>query len=614
MPSRQSAALLIAGLAIVALVVAGWRLTWFQCDDAYIVFRYVHNLHAGHGPVWNPDPFLPVEGYTCFLWLLLLWGCWEATGVDPASSANWLALAAGFATLAWVGAFVWRMRLPERLAAHRTGLVSVCLVTIAANRTFVTWLSSGLETSLFQLWFVGWTLTAARTGRNASSRTLWMLALTATFAALTRPEGYLCLVGTAFVVAANVRRERRAAPLLAALPMLAVVAHVVWRRLYYGDWLPNTFHAKTVGWWPEAGWRYLASYVVEHGTGAWLLVALALLTGATSRRIRDRLRPSAGMVAAAAAIAVLVGYYTLRMGGDHFEYRPLAVLVPLTSVSLLAMLATLDARVGIVGATQCLLLLASGVGWLHFTVTAGAPPNRFCPVANALPASLRPLLRPYDRWQAWLQLHAVCMRSTTHRAMAEATFAWLPHRMPAPDAWQELPCMVRHSVGIAGWTLPDVAILDYHGLNEWVVARTPARSEQRRPIAAGELAAGFQLADRDGNGRLDPTELQRAVILFQPSYADLPDALSAILAAVVVVHDADGDGDLSLPELEGIQETLNVTRRMAHERVPPDGYFEQFRANTKVIDGRLVIEPRQPPLTADDVRRIEREWRQRVAR
>ena len=45
--------------------------TYDMMDDAYIYFRYVSNWVAGHGLTWNPG-HEPVEGYTSFLFVLLL--------------------------------------------------------------------------------------------------------------------------------------------------------------------------------------------------------------------------------------------------------------------------------------------------------------------------------------------------------------------------------------------------------------------------------------------------------------------------------------------------------------------------------------------------------------
>jgi len=43
----------------------------YTIDDAYITFRYSKNLAAGFGPTYNPG-LPPVEGYTTFLWMLIM--------------------------------------------------------------------------------------------------------------------------------------------------------------------------------------------------------------------------------------------------------------------------------------------------------------------------------------------------------------------------------------------------------------------------------------------------------------------------------------------------------------------------------------------------------------
>jgi arabinofuranosyltransferase len=118
-PRWRTAAVLGLFLAALAAAVWGWRLFAFLTDDAYIAFRTVHNHMAGYGWVWNPPPFRPVEGYTSFLWLVLLEAVWRLTGVEPPDSANVLSLGFGCATLLLAGWMVLRMRLPEPLARHR---------------------------------------------------------------------------------------------------------------------------------------------------------------------------------------------------------------------------------------------------------------------------------------------------------------------------------------------------------------------------------------------------------------------------------------------------------------------------------------------------------------
>ena len=61
----------IATIPIVGiLVLHGGLYFGVTADDAFISFRYAENLAVGHGPVWNTGE--RVEGYTNFLWVLLL--------------------------------------------------------------------------------------------------------------------------------------------------------------------------------------------------------------------------------------------------------------------------------------------------------------------------------------------------------------------------------------------------------------------------------------------------------------------------------------------------------------------------------------------------------------
>src|SRR5262245_23778427 len=85
---------LVVGLMVV-VPIAGAAKPAFLCDDAFITFRYVANAREGHGLVWNAPPFLPVEGYTGFLWALVLWATWSWFGVEPPDAANVLSIACG---------------------------------------------------------------------------------------------------------------------------------------------------------------------------------------------------------------------------------------------------------------------------------------------------------------------------------------------------------------------------------------------------------------------------------------------------------------------------------------------------------------------------------------
>ena len=55
-------------MAFASIAIQNWNVVF---DDAYITYRYAHNLAMGYGITWNPG-FPPTEGYTNFLLVLIL--------------------------------------------------------------------------------------------------------------------------------------------------------------------------------------------------------------------------------------------------------------------------------------------------------------------------------------------------------------------------------------------------------------------------------------------------------------------------------------------------------------------------------------------------------------
>ena len=83
-----SLGLILTCLPWLALLVWLASVSWFLTDDAFISFRYVHNLLEGHGLVFNPGE--RVEGYSNFLWVLELAAIWRVLGVALEDAAPWL--------------------------------------------------------------------------------------------------------------------------------------------------------------------------------------------------------------------------------------------------------------------------------------------------------------------------------------------------------------------------------------------------------------------------------------------------------------------------------------------------------------------------------------------
>lgn len=291
-----------ACLVALAVVVA-WRARSFDfvTDDAYISFVYARNL-VEHGElVFNLGE--RVEGYTNFLWTLLL-AAGMAIGVAPESSSNALALVCAMATLPVV-------RGLSRLVLAPGGawpLLPPALLALGAS--WGCWASGGLETHLFTFLVTLGTWLHLRDG-DARGPLLF------TVAALVRPEGAL------FFAAAVVHRawNRWADPakrwtvdrsdLAFVLPFLIVhTTYVGWRWWYYGWPLPNTFYVKT-GITPELrdqvqaqGLYYVARWARETGMYyAWPFALVGAWKGGAAGRWLF-------------AVATIYLAYVSRVGGD----------------------------------------------------------------------------------------------------------------------------------------------------------------------------------------------------------------------------------------------------------------------------------------------------------
>lgn len=313
--------LILVAASLVLLLAHSW-LYRFLCDDAFISFRYSVNLAHGHGLVFNPG-MERVEGYSNFLWVLILAGL-DVVGIRPEQAAAPLLLLFTVALWALVAWFAWR----QRLAKEPMWLAAVPVLYLAVTRSIAVWSSSGLETRLFEALVVAGALRliveveARERGESPRGLAAWAFAL----ATLTRPDALLISLVAFAAAGLHLRRRSRAAFtrwIGSTVPFFVIVGlHFVFRRIYYGDWLPNTYYAKVDGrtWW-SSGFTYLAAFALEYGAIFWLpLVAL----GAWWNAARGR----ALVPMVFGAVVIPHALYVASIGGDHFEYRMLDLYFP----------------------------------------------------------------------------------------------------------------------------------------------------------------------------------------------------------------------------------------------------------------------------------------------
>ena len=295
------------GLALAAALLAVHALSLgYESDDAYISYRYARNLLDGHGLVYNVGE--RVEGYTNFLWTVLLAGI---DGLLPGEHlpaiGTALGLVFGCATVVLVGLF------GRAIAGGDTPRALIAPILLAADSSFAAWCTGGLEGPMFAFLVAAAGFAYFRGGRLAP----FLLAL----ASLTRPEGALLFAVTAAVELAR-RRGRVVEVLRWSVPFLAVAVPYFLARWAYYEWpLPNTFYAKVGGgidtW--KRGVRYLAGFLATHGWFLAVVAALPLL-----RRPVERWVVHVGALLAAYAI------YLVAVGGDGLHaHRFCTYLAPL---------------------------------------------------------------------------------------------------------------------------------------------------------------------------------------------------------------------------------------------------------------------------------------------
>lgn len=250
MQRRHRVGIAIAFAGIFAVAVAYAVVLYAPCDDTYIYLVYVKNLLGGHGLTFNGTK---VQGFTSVLWtgVLALGGLlpWELPSV-----ANVLSAVAG--VFAIVASFVLARRtgLP-------TGVALIPPVLLAFTGDFAFYMSNGLETMIFTA-LLAMSLTFLFTddarGTLRSLRLPAVLALTA----FARPEG--ALTGSLIVLVLWIRsRDRRAMLKCAGTILLMAMPVLVGARIYYGDWLPNTYYAKSGAGLSnvDQGLQYLVNFV-----------------------------------------------------------------------------------------------------------------------------------------------------------------------------------------------------------------------------------------------------------------------------------------------------------------------------------------------------------------
>ncbi|MBA4313223.1 MAG: hypothetical protein C0417_11400 [Chlorobiaceae bacterium] len=312
---------LISGLILAIGLIHAYNYA-FVNDDAFISFRYAENFVAGNGLVYNTGE--RVEGYTNFLWTLLIAGGLKLQ-IDPVLFSSILGILFHLGTLILFILISIRTQLQETSFKYFIPLTALLL---SLNRDSNVYATSGLETSMYTFFIVAgfFFLSLDKIRRN-----ILIAGIFALLAMLTRPDGIIFLASVLiyFII---ITENKWKNCLIFLLPSIFIfLPYWIWRWNYFGFFFPNSFYAKSIGLtYYSQGLEYVWLYFQTYYGLIILFVAaiIALLRFKTISRIKQELKIiSNHPILIAGIFSILYILFVIRIGGDFMHAR---FLIPVT--------------------------------------------------------------------------------------------------------------------------------------------------------------------------------------------------------------------------------------------------------------------------------------------
>lgn len=263
----------IAFLIVVAMAFFVYSsLTYdFTQDDAYISFRYAANFLDGKGLVFNAGE--RVEGYTNFLWIMLIALYKGLFGIDYLSTSRCFGVVSGALVF-----YLLYLLLRSHLRQLQWLTYAALAVMLLSNQSLAYWSIAGLETSAFAC--------MALAALVAEYRKPQLTPALLVIATLLRPEG--AVVFGAILIDRIIGERRFPTPffLMYFVPLLPFA---IFKLSYYGSLFPNPYYAKSgvgleyITSGLEYTWFFLRTTGVYGVILAAPLAALALIKGYWTR-------------------------------------------------------------------------------------------------------------------------------------------------------------------------------------------------------------------------------------------------------------------------------------------------------------------------------------------
>lgn len=295
-------------------------------DDANIFFVYARNVASGHGFVYNVGGER-VEGFSSLLWTLI---CTVAFSLSSTPElmlliVNILIASLGITVaLSYIGS---ELTGPNDNRFTRLFLQFVFLSLLVTSPAYILWNTITLMENA--LWGTLLLLATVLVTRNnvSTQATNFVLAFVFILILLTRPESFVWVaVFTSILFVRKALANGLARAMREIVPLLLVIATTVaaltlFRSLYFGYPLPNTYYAKvspSMFYNFTQGAIYFAKYFTSSPVVSISIVAAALtgmhavLSFMENRSVDDGL----AFLPVVAGVGLMIPMIT---GGDHFS-------------------------------------------------------------------------------------------------------------------------------------------------------------------------------------------------------------------------------------------------------------------------------------------------------
>lgn len=344
-------------ILILSLTVLAW-MNRSVFDDAFISYRYAQHLSQGDGLVFNIGE-TPVEGYTNFLWTLLM-SLAFVLSIDPILF-SWIVSLSCF-----VGTLVFTYRLADDWIGNPYwGILAVFLLGI--NYTFSVFATSGLETQCQAMLIIIATYLTYQIRTTLKLNQLHLLILSINFSLLLllRLDSAIFVGLLGLVVLHKIVQSSESIPstiqgiITLSLPIILIIGiWLLWKISFYGDVLPNTFYAKV------SGEPFVYARGILYLLGFWLsywLFPFPILIGwnAFNRKVSSFYK----LLGFTLLIWTLYLFY---VGGDHMEFRFMVPVLPLLMVLIVVTLSKYSHQKFAVVALITMIILGSISHYLTF--------------------------------------------------------------------------------------------------------------------------------------------------------------------------------------------------------------------------------------------------------